>query len=161
MDESRWLSAEEQDAWREFLTLHARLQHELNARLRRDAKLSLPEYEVLVHLSEAGCGLRGFALAELLGWERSRLSHQLTRMVERGLVARKACPEDGRGAIVSLTAEGRKVIEAAAPQHVSHVRELLVDGLSPEELSQLGELSRRGLARIEAAAGSPATCDQG
>jgi DNA-binding MarR family transcriptional regulator len=106
------------------------LPAQLNRQLQRDSGLSLPEYEVLVQLSEApGRRLRPYQLCEALNWEQSRLSHQLTRMERRGLVAREECAADGRGAFVILRAEGDAALQSAAPGHVAAVRQLIFDRL--------------------------------
>jgi len=126
-----WLSSDEQRAWRTYLRMSSLLPAALNRQLQRDCGLTLPEYEVLVQLSEASQQrLRPFQLCEALNWEQSRLSHQLTRMERRGLVLREECAADGRGALVVLTAEGAAAIGAAAPQHVATVRRLVFDRLS-------------------------------
>ncbi len=84
-----------------------------------------------------------------MDWEQSRLSHQITRMIKRGLVAREECAEDGRGVFVVLTPAGRKVITAAAPHHVATVRRLVIDALSPDELATLGQISQRILDQLD------------
>ena len=126
-----WLSADEQRAWRTYLRMSSLLPAALNRQLQQDCGLTLPEYEVLVQLSEAPeHRLRPFQICEALNWEQSRLSHQLTRMQRRGLVARQECAADGRGAFIELTAAGADAIAAAAPRHVSTVRGLIFDQLS-------------------------------
>jgi DNA-binding MarR family transcriptional regulator len=103
----------------------------LNRELQQDSGLTLPEYEVLVQLSETPQRrLRPFQICEALNWEQSRLSHQLTRMERRGLVSRRECEADGRGAFVELTAAGADAIGAAAGRHVEAVRRLVFDRLS-------------------------------
>ncbi len=103
----------------------------LNRQLQQDCGLTLPEYEVLVQLSETpGHRLRPYQICEGLNWEQSRLSHQLTRMERRGLVSRHECAADGRGAFVELTVAGAAAIGAAAPRHVATVRKLVFDQLS-------------------------------
>jgi DNA-binding MarR family transcriptional regulator len=83
----RWLTADEQRAWRAYLRAGSRLTAQLNRLLQADCGLSLPEYEVLVQLSEAPRGtLRPFQLGVALDWEQSRLSHMLSRMGRRGFV---------------------------------------------------------------------------
>jgi DNA-binding MarR family transcriptional regulator len=117
-----WLSDDEQRVWRTYLRMTSLLQ---------DCGLTLPEYEVLVQLSEtAQHRLRPFQICEALNWEQSRLSHQLTRMERRGLVSRHECAADGRGAFIELTAAGADAIAAAAPRHVASVRGLVFDRLS-------------------------------
>jgi len=126
-----WLGAEEQRAWRTYLRMSTLLPAALNRQLQHDCGLTLPEYEVLVQLSEAPQRqLRPFQICEALNWEQSRLSHQLTRMERRGLVARQECAADGRGAFVALTPAGAEAIGVAAPQHVATVRRLVFDRLS-------------------------------
>jgi DNA-binding MarR family transcriptional regulator len=150
-DDPRWLGDEEQRAWRAFLNVQARLQRRLNRRLLRETGLSDAEYGVLVALSEAPDGrLRVFQLREEMQWEKSRLTHQVTRMTERGLVERQPCPDDPRGAFVALTGPGRAAIEAAAPRHVTHVRRWFVDVLTPEQLAALGAISDTVLAALDA-----------
>jgi DNA-binding MarR family transcriptional regulator len=87
-------------------------------------------------------------LARLLLWERSRLSHHVTRMERRGLVERVECPEDARGAFVAVTAAGRSAIGHAAPGHVRAVRRLVFDGLSSAEVDGLGSIVDKLLARM-------------
>jgi DNA-binding MarR family transcriptional regulator len=129
-----WLTPDEQRAWRTYLRMSALLPARLNRQLQRDSGLSLPEYEVLVALSEAPGGrLRPYQLCEALSWEQSRLSHQLTRMERRGLVAREECPADGRGAFVILQPEGGDAIESAAPGHVATVRQLIFDQFDDDQ----------------------------
>jgi DNA-binding MarR family transcriptional regulator len=133
-----WLSDDEQRAWRSYLRMSSLLPAALNRQLQQDCGLSLPEYEVLVQLSEAPQRrLRPFQICEALNWEQSRLSHQLTRMERRGLVSRTDCEADGRGAFVELTAAGADTIKAAAPRHVATVRALVFDRLSGDQCGAL------------------------
>ena len=158
MAEPRWLDEREQRAWRSVREMHRRLGIALERRLLLDSGLSAADYQVLVPLSESAEGrLRARDLARGAGWEKSRLSHQMRRMEQRGLVAREDCPTDARGAYVRLTPQGRRAIEAAAPGHVDSVRRLLFDVLSPAEVDTLAALSERVLARI-AEDGADAGC---
>ncbi len=126
-----WLSEDEQRVWRTYLRMSSLLPAALNRQLQQDCGLTLPEFEVLVQLTEAPENrLRPFQICEALTWEQSRLSHQLTRMERRGLVSRHECAVDGRGAFVQLTADGADAIGAAAPRHVATVRGLVFDRLS-------------------------------
>jgi DNA-binding MarR family transcriptional regulator len=112
----------------------------LNRQLQQDCGLTLPEYDVLVQLSETpGHRLRPYQICEGLNWEQSRLSHQLTRMERRGLVSRHECAADGRGAFIELTAAGAAAIDAAAPRHVATVRKLVFDQLSDAQRAALDE----------------------
>src|SRR6201999_1701539 len=125
-----WLSDDEQQTWRTYLRMSSLLPAALNRELQQDSGLTLPEYEVLVQLSETPQRrLRPFQICEALNWEQSRLSHQLTRMERRGLVTRRECAADGRGAFIELTAAGADAVDAAAPRHVATVRRLIFDQL--------------------------------
>jgi DNA-binding MarR family transcriptional regulator len=129
-----WLNADEQRAWRTYLRMSSLLPAQLNRQLQQDSGLTLPEYEVLVQLSEAPLQrLRPFQICEALNWEQSRLSHQLSRMQRRGLLTREECEADGRGALVVLTAAGADAIGSAAPGHVTAVRQLIFDRMSDDQ----------------------------
>ncbi|WP_106396398.1 MarR family winged helix-turn-helix transcriptional regulator [Actinocorallia populi] len=154
MSDTRWLNDDEQRSWRAYLRLQGALGAELNRRLQASSGLSLADYDVLVHLTDAPDGrLRPYELQHELHWEQSRLSHHLSRMQKRGLVRREECDEDGRGAYVLLTEAGRRAITEAAPDHVETVRRLFIDALSPEQITALEELATRVLARLEEPAG--------
>ncbi|GGP54224.1 MarR family winged helix-turn-helix transcriptional regulator [Saccharothrix coeruleofusca] len=151
MGEPRWLDEREAHVWRAFLALQRELTGALERGLVRDSGLSNADYSLLVPLSEAPDGLlRARELGMRVGWERSRLSHQVKRMEKRGLVVREECAEDARGSMVRLTPAGRAAIGAAAPGHVDSVRRYLFDVLSREELDVLGRAFDRVLARIAA-----------
>ncbi|MFG3703729.1 MarR family winged helix-turn-helix transcriptional regulator [Micromonospora sp. NPDC047670] len=144
MEQPRWLDEREQRAWRGYRRMRRLLDLELARELARDAGLSEPDYDVLSDLSETpDQRLRLSELADRMLWSRSRLSHHLTRMQQRGLVTREECATDGRGAVVVLTAEGRRAIEAAAPGHVAAVRRHLIDLLTPDEVAALDALTHR------------------
>ncbi len=148
---SRWLTEDEQRAWRGLLQMTAQLNARMNRQLQDDYGISLVDYDVLVVLSEAPTGRRRvFELADALAWEQSRVSHQLARMQRRGLVAREECSTDGRGAFVVLTEAGRAAIERAAPAHAETVRQLVFDGLSRDQLSALTAVTSRVLDRLAA-----------
>ncbi|GAA1284623.1 MarR family winged helix-turn-helix transcriptional regulator [Saccharothrix xinjiangensis] len=151
MGEPRWLDEREAAVWRAYLAVHRELHGALDRQLERDSGLSNADYALLAPLSEAPGGvLRSRELGRLVGWERSRLSHQVARMEKRGLVVREECAEDARGSMVRLTAEGRAAIESAAPGHVATVRRYLFDALSAEEADLLGRVLHRVLDRIAA-----------
>jgi DNA-binding MarR family transcriptional regulator len=150
MTTPRWLDEREQRAWRGYTQLHRRLNKVLGQQLTRDSGLSAADYELLVPLSEATDGqLRARDLARTVDWEKSRLSHHLKRMEQRGLVGRVECPTDARGAFLVLTDAGRRAIEGAAPQHVETVRVNFIDLLSEAEIEVVTALSERLLARLE------------
>lgn len=150
-----WLTAGEQRLWRAWLDLGTALPAALHRDLQSSG-LSLPDFDVLVRLTEAEEGrIRVSELARGLEWERSRLSHHVTRMERRGLVERDDCVDDGRGAVVVLTDAGRAAIEAAAPDHVRTVRALFVDELGAGEVEVLTNIVERLLARVRTGAGGP------
>jgi DNA-binding MarR family transcriptional regulator len=153
MTEARWLDEHEQRAWRALMTMQDGVSEFLDRELRHRCGLSTPDYEVLAHLSETPEGrLRSFELGRLLRWEKSRLSQHLGRMQNRGLVSRDRCLTDQRGAVVTITAQGRDLITAAAPQHVANVRDVLIDHLTETELQTLatiGDKVRERLAALE------------
>ena len=152
----RWLTAEEERVWRRWLTLNARLSATLQRELQDDAGLSMPDFEVLVHLTDSPEGrVRVTDLGRLLQWERSRVSHHVTRMERRRLVQRVDCAEDGRGAFVVITPQGRAAIEQAAPGHVNTVRRLVFDPLSPEEVDAFATIIEKALAQLDNPTGGP------
>ena len=152
MDDVRWLNEREARAWRSLQFMQMRLEAELARQLAIESELSYPDYVVLVALTDHPEGrLRPFELGNALGWEKSRLSHHVARMIERGLVKKEKCDSDRRGAFVAVTRKGRKQIEAAAPGHVRAVRRLFVDLLTPEQLDVIGDAAEAVLAEIDAA----------
>lgn len=128
-DRAVWLTAEQQRAWLAFMRVQLRMEYEMNRQLQADSGLSLSDYHVLVALSDNPGGMRVGDLAAHIGWERSRVSHQLRRMEQRGLTLRQAGAEDARTTNVVLTKQGRAAIEDAAPAHVDLVRRLFFDAL--------------------------------
>jgi DNA-binding MarR family transcriptional regulator len=146
----RWLAADEERAWRQWLALTTRLPARLNRQLQADSDLSLADFDVLVQLTDVPAGrVRVGELGAALGWEKSRLSHHLTRMERRGLVAREDVAADGRGSEVVLTPAGREAIEAAAPAHVDTVRALVFDALDADQVRTLLEVTGTVLARLD------------
>lgn len=140
---TRWLSEDEQASWRAWIAATLLLPDRLNRDLQEETGLSLPDYEILVYLSEApDRRLRMSELAERTMSSRSRLSHQIDRLESEGLVSREKCSDDRRGSFAVLTPEGWKVLVASAPTHVESVRRHLVDVLTPEEFAELGRLCR-------------------
>lgn len=142
MSGTGWLDAREARAWRGFISTQAQVRARLARQLQRECGLSEADYEVLVHLSEEPSGrLRAFQLGHATLWEKSRLSHHLSRMADRGLVRREACPTDPRGAVIVLTDAGREAITAAAPLHVAQVRRCFVNALSEKQLDALVDIA--------------------
>ena len=151
---SRWLTDEEQQAWRGLLRMTSQLNARMNRQLQDEYGISLADYDMLVVLSEAPEGrLRVFEVTDALAWEQSRVSHQLARMRRRGLITREGCASDARGAFAVLTAAGRAAIERAAPAHVEQVRQLVFDGLGHNQLAALTEVTTCVLDRLADTAG--------
>jgi DNA-binding MarR family transcriptional regulator len=146
----RWLDERQQHVWRAYLDLNQQLYALVEDRLVRDSGLSGADYSVLVPLSESADGvLRARDLCLEIGWDRSRLSHHLRRMEQRGLVVREECAEDARGTMVRLTDTGRHAIERAAPQHAEYVQQYFFDLLSTEELETLSTVLDRLLEKVK------------
>lgn len=136
---TKWLSADEQENWRAWLAASVLLTDRLTRDLQADHGLTMADYEILVRLSEApDRRMRMSELARQTLNSRSRLSHQIDRMAAAGLVERQVCDEDRRGAFAVLTDTGWATLVDAAPDHVTSVRENLVDVLTPEEFTALG-----------------------
>jgi DNA-binding MarR family transcriptional regulator len=137
----RWLDQSEQQVWRSFLAATQLLGDRLDQELQRDSGIPHGYYEVLVRLSEVpGRQLRMSELALRSMSSRSRLSHAVARLEERGWVRRESCPTDRRGQLAVLTDAGFSALEAAAPRHVEGVRNHLFDQLTSEQVVQLGEI---------------------
>ena len=150
-----WLNADEERLWRGWLRLNAQLTLRLMRELQEDAGLSQQDFEVLVNLTDTEEGrVRVSDLAAQMLWERSRLSHHLTRMERRGMVQRSECAEDGRGAFIEITPAGRTAIERAAPGHVQAVRRLVFDGLQGEDVETMSGIVGRLLARMDETPGA-------
>ena len=146
----RRLSEREEHAWWALQFMQMRLEAELARQLTAESGLSYSDYVVLVALTDRPQGrLRLFELGATLGWEKSRLSHHVARMVERGFVKKERCDADRRGAFVAVTKKGRREIEAAAPVHLRAVRCLFVDRLTPEELDVVADVAGKVLAGLD------------
>jgi len=148
----RWLDDEQQQTWRAWLDVNAQLFARISRELQGTSGLSLQDYDVLVALTDVPDGsVRMRDLGVKLQWEKSRLSKHLTRMAARGLVARRDCHDDRRGAFVELTDEGLAAIRAAAPDHAALVKDVFFDGLSHDQVSQLRTICSTVLDRLAAA----------
>ena len=160
MKEPEWLGAQEAGLWQSYRDTHRELMRALEARMITNSGLSGADYALLHPLSEAEDGLlRTRDLGRSVGWERSRLSHQVSRMEKRGLVTREECTSDARGSMVRLTALGRKAIESAAPDHVAAVRTYFLDHLTADEQAQLTILLNRIAANLPTTCAAP-DCDE-
>ncbi|WP_127784562.1 MarR family transcriptional regulator [Rhodococcus sp. X156] len=131
-------------AWRAFIQGSQRLLEALNRELSEAHGLTLADYRILVILSETeGNSVRMSDLADGIVSSRSRLTHQVRRLEEAGLVRREECPDDRRGILATLTAEGRRQLEEAAPTHLAGVRAHLIDQLDAAELRTMAEVLER------------------
>ncbi len=139
----------EWDAWRRFAFMRRQLERALEKELQQASGISGADYDVLLTLLDAGGReRRAGELSELLGWEKSRLSHQVTRMVARGLVARRECDSDGRGTWIGITDEGRRAVLASMRIHAEAVRRYFFDVLSDSELETVRSISERVLDAV-------------
>jgi DNA-binding MarR family transcriptional regulator len=149
----RWLDAEEQRAWRAYMNSWMLLDDRLDRDLTRQTGMSHAYYEILVQLSETeGRALRMSELAERCLSSRSRLSHAVSRLEERGWVRRQVCAEDGRGQLAVLTDAGFAALEAAAPVHVESVRTHLFDQLTPAQVAAMRDIGETLLRHLNAQA---------
>jgi DNA-binding MarR family transcriptional regulator len=150
IDPVPWLDQRELRAWRGFHDMRTQLLSQLARQLQTDSGLSEADFEVLVHVSEAPSQrIRAVDLGRRLGWEKSRLSKQVSRMQNRGLVRRELCENDRRGADIVLTAQGKRAIKEAAPQHTVEIRRLFIDPLTPKQLDALAEISEAIIDNLE------------
>jgi DNA-binding MarR family transcriptional regulator len=148
--EVQWLTAAELESWLSLVRLVIWLPWSVDQQLQHDSNLSLIEYQVLAMLSESPDRTRRMSdLAEKTNASLSRLSHLVKRLEAHGLVRRQPDPADGRFINAILTNEGYDVVAEAAPGHVAHVRSLVVDVLTPEQLRRLGLTAERIVARID------------
>ena len=134
---TRWLSAQEQRAWRTHLEVSRLLMHQLERDIQPYG-LTMNDYEILVNLSESDDHrMRMSDLAAATLQSKSRLSHQITRMERAGLVRRENCDSDRRGLFAVLTEQGWETLRTTAPHHVESVRHHFIDQLSPADLATL------------------------
>ena len=149
----KWLTSAEVGSWLSAVRLMTWLPWSIDQQLRRDSNLTMVEYQVLAMLSEAPeRTMRMSSLAVVTNASLSRLSHLFQRLEQRGLVRREPDPADGRFTNAILTDQGFRTLADAAPGHVAHVRSLVVDVLSPEQLRRLGLAADRIMSRIDTSA---------
>lgn len=160
VERTRWLNDGEQEIWRAFVTAVEGLTEHFDRQLQRDSAMPYTYYEILVALSEApNRTLRMSTLAGARGSSRSRLSHAVARLEDVGWVERRTCSTDKRGSFAVLTDKGFAALEAAAPGHVTAVREKLFDALDPEQIVMLGQISKAILAGLNCQE-TAANCDE-
>ena len=143
------VSREDWKVWREYYRAGRELTHAFDRRLQGDAGISHPEYLVMLTLWNADHRkLRTGELADELAWEKSRVSHQVTRMVTRGLLERTECETDARGVWVGLTAEGSRTLLAATRDHTEAIRAWFFDVLTDDEKQVIQAASERIRAKL-------------
>jgi DNA-binding MarR family transcriptional regulator len=146
----KWLTAAEVDSWLSVVRMMTWLPWSIDQQLRRDSNLGMVEYQVMARLSgQPEHSMRMSALADLANSSLSRLSHLVKRLEQRGFVRREPDQADGRFTNAILTEEGFRTLAEAAPGHVAHVRSLVIDALSPEQLRRLGLTADRIMAHID------------
>lgn len=149
------VSPDEWETWRAIYSMRKQLDLTLERQLHRDADISLPDYEVLLELYSAeDRQLRARELGTRLGWEKSRLSHQVTRMERRGLLERTNCDTDARGTWILITTGGRRAVLAAIREHATNMRKYFFDVATAEELEVMRGVAGRVLDAID-----PQPCD--
>ena len=150
MTEVSQFSDAEWDVWRSFTTMRRQLDHALEKQLQHDAGISRPDFEILLAVWEAPeRQVRSGELAEILGWEKSRVSHQTTRMARRGLLTRRECDSDGRGTWIGLTADGSRAVLGSMRDHAATIRRYFFDVLSDDQLESLRSTSHQVLDAID------------
>lgn len=160
VDAPNWLSPPEERLWRTWVRFNHELITALGSQLHRESGLSDADYAVLVPLSESREGvLQARELREQIFWARSRLSHQMRRMEDRGLIRREPCPDDARSSMVRITEAGRTAIADAAPGHVAATRRHVFDHLSDDDVAALTTIFERLLFHLDETAEPPARHD--
>ncbi len=145
-----WLTPDELESWLSVVRLMTWLPWSIDQQLQHDSGLATVEYQVLACLSQSPSRImRMSALAVVTNASLSRLSRVVKRLEGRGFVRREPDPADGRFTNAILTDSGFKTIENAAPAHVAHVRSLVIDVLSTEQLRRLGQAAERILSRVD------------
>ena len=145
-----WLTPAQVDSWLSVVRMMTWLPWSIDQQLRRDSDVSMVEYQVMARLSQSPeRTLRMSALADLANSSLSRLSHLVKRLEGRGFVGREPDPADGRFTNAILTDKGFETLAAAAPAHVAHVRSLVIDVLTPEQLRRLGQMADRVMSHID------------
>ena len=154
MSEVSDVAEDDWQLWRTFVTMRHELDRAIEHRLQADAGISGADFEILLSLFKAQDGkLRARELGELLGWEKSRISHQVTRMVARELVERQECGTDLRGTWVVLRPAGRRAVLKASRGNAAELRRLFFDVLTPGEKEALGSVSGKVIDAI-----NPSVC---
>jgi DNA-binding MarR family transcriptional regulator len=136
--EVRWLDEPEMTAWKGFVRASTGLLATLDNELQAAHGLTLGDYEVLVHLSEApNRAIRMSELAARLHLSPSGMTRRIDGLVKSGFVERRPCSNDRRGSNAVITPLGLKALGTAAPTHLRGVREYFIDRLDERQLADL------------------------
>jgi DNA-binding MarR family transcriptional regulator len=134
-------------AWLALLRTHARLWDQTETQMRRDSGLTMPRYDVLMHLDLAGGRLGLTELASTIVLSPSGLSKLLDRMEAAGLIVREPDPDDGRSTFARITPRGRSLVRKARDRHHRWLQAAFGDALDDRDVADL----QRVMARIDAA----------
>lgn len=146
---SEWLDEASMQAWMAYVRMRMKVEGEIAFGLERDG-LSGADYEVLTTLSDQpGVSMRAKDLARVMNWHKARLSRQLARMDKRGLLTRCQAPDDARGIVVTLSEQGRAILERAAPKHAALIQRIFADQLTEPETQALISLSAKVIAAAD------------
>ncbi|MFW0790668.1 MarR family winged helix-turn-helix transcriptional regulator [Gordonia sp. CPCC 205333] len=146
---SEWLDERSMQAWLAYVQMRMKVEGEIAFGLERDG-LSGADYEVLASLSaQADGSMRAKDLARTMNWHKARLSRQLARMDKRGLLTRVQAPDDARGIVVTLSAQGRATLDSAAPKHAALIRRIFAEQLTEPEVAALISLSTKVIAAVD------------
>ena len=136
-------------SWRSMLDTTTALRRQLQHVITDASGLSEQDFLVLLALIEAkGKPLRASDLADQIGWDRSRLSHHLSRMETRELITRETCKIDSRGTELRITEAGRNLMREATGPHFAALKELFANTLNPDEIDQLAKITSKLTARL-------------
>ena len=137
-------------AWTNYQRMRVRLTARINRELAREVGLSEADFEILLALTELpGESVRALTLRCGLEWEKIRLSHQLRRMEQRGLVTRENCVEDNRGSVLRVTDAGRLLADNARHHYELAVKRFVTDVLTDEQMNALGTIAETVLASLD------------
>lgn len=144
------LTPQQAAAWASYQRMRARLTGRLGRDLASATGLSEADYEILmVLIASPNESMRALALRCGLAWEKSRLSHQLQRMEQRGLLTREQCAEDSRSTLIRITPQGRALAAQAQRHYDQAVRQYVMGVLSADQVEALGEIAEAVLAQLE------------
>jgi DNA-binding MarR family transcriptional regulator len=162
MAETRTLEPEEWELWDTWMRAQRLLAREFDRDLQRDCGISKAEFSVLVTLRQApGHQMRVGELAESLEWEKSRVSHLLTRMENRGFVERPEGEASGHRTGIRLTDKGRSTAQSAILRHAGNIRRYFLDPLTPEQAATIRAWSEHEVDRIEPRDGETPSASDG